>query len=180
MRLVTTACAVAAVLLPAIVAAPAAAEDIENVRQIDIAVNGTISPHCAIGQIGDMDFGNLERRGLDLQTRVAFDCNVPFTMTITGERGALTHTSMPGGQGPYAGALPYELAVAMPVRHPSLQILNQTFASRQLQSGGVISSNGGIAADDMMLAIELGQPASEAGLLAGRYAETITITVSPI
>ncbi len=45
----------------------------------------------------------------------------------------------------------------------------------------MISSNGGIDADGMTLAVELGRPTGEAGkLLAGEYAETITITVAPI
>ena len=162
-------------------ASPAVAGEIENARSIDIAVSGSIREHCGIGSIGGMDFGNLERRGLGIQTRVAFDCNVPFTMTIKGASGALTHTSMPNGQGPYGGKLPYNLAVQMPVRFPSSQTISKSFNSAQLQAGGVISSNGGIATDGMTLAVELGQPTGEAGmLLAGDYSETITITVSPI
>lgn len=161
-------------------AAPAGASEIENVRSLDIAVSGSIRQHCAMGSVPNMDFGNLERRGLGIQTQVAFDCNVPFTMTIKGARGGLTHTKMPNGQGPYAGVLPYSLAVEMALRHPATQMLSRSFNSRQLQAGGVISSNGGIATDGMVLAVELGAPSGEAGLLAGEYSETITITVSPI
>ena len=133
-----------------------------------------------MGGIANMDFGNLERRGLNRTAQVAFNCNLPFTMTINGERGALTHSTMPGGQGPYSGQLPYSLVVEMPVRHPATQMLSQTFSSRQLMAGGVISSNGGIATDGMVLGVELGIPSGEAGLLAGDYSEMITITVSPI
>lgn len=164
-------------------AVPAAAADmqIDNARSIDIAVSGSIREHCAMGQIPNVDFGNLERRGLGFQTKVAFDCNRPFTMTIKGDTGALTHTSMPNGQGPYGGKLPYSLSVQMPVRLPSAQTISKSFTSSQLQAGGVISSNGGIATDGMTLAVELGLPTGEAGkLLAGDYAETITITVAPI
>ena len=160
--------------------APAAASEIDNARSFDIAVSGSIRQHCALGNVSDMDFGNLERRGLGIDAEVAFDCNMPFTMTIKGAKGALTHATMPNGQGPYGGQLPYSLAVRMPVRHPATQIINKTFNSRQLLSGGVISSNGGIATDGMVLAVELGTPSGEAGLLAGEYSETITITVSPI
>ena len=167
-------------LAAAAFAVPANAEEIQNVRSLDIAVNGAIRQHCAIGSIGNMDFGNLERRGLGAETRVAFDCNVPFTMTIKGVSGGLAHTRMPNGQGPYSGVLPYNLAVEMPVRYPSQQTINRSFNSRQLLSGGVISSNGGIATDGMRLSVELGQPSGEAGLLAGDYSETITITVSPL
>ena len=167
-------------LAAAAVAAPANAEEIQNVRSLDIAVSGAIRQHCAMGSIANMDFGNLERRGLGVQTQVAFDCNVPFTMTIKGARGGLTHTTMPNGQGPFSGVLPYNLAVEMPVRYPSRQTLSQSIHSRQLLAGGMSSSNGGIATDGMILAVELGQPSAEAGLLAGEYSETITITVSPI
>lgn len=166
-------------LAAAIFAVPANASEIENVRSIDIAVSGSIRQHCAMGSIGDMDFGNLERRGLGFEARVALDCNVPFTMSIKGVHGALTHRTKPGGQGPYGGKLSYNLAVKMPVRYPATQIVSGSFDGSQLQSGGVISSNGGIATDGMLLAVKLGLPSGEAGLLAGEYSETITITVSP-
>ncbi len=167
-------------LLSATFATAANAKEIQNVRSLDIAVSGAIRQHCAMGNIGNMDFGNLERRGLGVETQVALDCNVPFTMTIKGARGGLTHTTMPNGQGPYSGVVPYSLAVEIPVRYPSRQTVSQSFNSRQLLAGGVISSNGGIATDGMRLSVNLGQPSGEAGLLAGDYSETITITVSPL
>ncbi len=167
-------------LAAAAFAVPANAEEIRSVKSLDIAVSGSVRQHCAIGSIGNMDFGNLERRGLGVETQVSLDCNVPFTMTIKGARGGLTHSTMPGGQGPYSGVLPYSLAVEMPVRYPAQQIISRSFNSRQLLSGGVISSNGGIATDGMRLSVELGQPSGEAGLLAGEYSETITITVATI
>src|SRR5690606_18367653 len=101
------------------VATPAYAGGIENVRHVEIAVNGVIRQHCAMGQISNMDFGDLRRPGLGARRQVAFDCNVPFTMKIQGQSGALAHTTMPGGQGPYAGSVPYAIAVEMPVRHPA-------------------------------------------------------------
>ncbi len=161
-------------------ATPAAAHEIDNARSIDIAVSGSISEYCSMGGIADMDFGNLERRGLNRTAQVAFNCNMPFTMKINGERGALTHSTMPNGQGPFGGQLPYSLFVEMPVRHPATQMLSKSFTSRQLVAGGIISSNGGIATDGMVLGVELGIPSGEAGLLAGDYSEMITITVSPI
>ena len=167
-------------LAAATLAVPAAANEIDNAGSFDIAVSGSISQYCALGGIADMDFGNLERRGLRRQVPVAFNCNMPFTMTINGERGALTHTTMPNGQGPFGGQLPYSLSIEMPVRHPAQQVVTQSFTSRQIQAGGIISSNGGIATDGMVLGVELGLPSGEAGLLAGEYSEMITITVSPI
>jgi hypothetical protein len=160
-------------------ATPASANESDNARSIDIAVSGSISEYCAMGGIADMDFGNLERRGLNRTAQVAFNCNIPFTLKINGKRGALTHSTMPNGQGPFDGQLPYSLSVEMPVHHPAAQMINKSFTSRQLVAGGVISSNGGIATDGMVLGVELGMPSGEAGLLAGDYSEMITITVSP-
>ena len=169
-----------ALLAAAFCASTAQAEDVESVRNLQIAVNGTIGQRCAIGSIGNVDFGNLDRRGLGVDARVALDCNIPFAMTIIGQSGALTHTQMPQGQGPYSGSLPYSLGVTVPVRHPSSEIVSRTFASRDLRSGGLVLSNGGIATDGMTLSILLSDPPGEAGLLAGDYSETITITVSSI
>ena len=96
-------------LAAAAVAATAHANEVDNIKAVDIAVSGSIRQHCAIGSVNDMDFGDLERRGLGIRSRVAFDCNVPFTMTIKSVQGALTNIAMPNGQGPYGGSLPYSL-----------------------------------------------------------------------
>ncbi|MGN3975268.1 hypothetical protein [Tsuneonella sp. SYSU-LHT278] len=168
-----------AMLIAAAFAVPASAEEINNVRTVHIAIDGTIAQRCAMGSIGNMDFGDLSRPGLRAKALVTLDCNIPFTMNIVGTTGALTNTAMPLGQGPYSGSLPYSLGVSVPVRHPSVEMLSRTFDSRQLRGGGTLSSNGGIATDGMTLSIELGTPSSEAGLLAGNYSETITITVTP-
>ena len=168
-----------AAAMPAHAASVHHSTDIDGVTRFDVVVSGTIGQHCALGSIADMDFGNLERPGLMASARVALDCNVPFTMTVTGRNGALANTLLPNGQGPYSGRVPYQIGIQMPVRHPSTEIVSKTFESHQIQGGGTISSNGGIATDDMYVNVELGAAAGEAGLLAGDYSETITITVAP-
>lgn len=172
----------ALLLAIAMVAMPtsALAEELADLRSVEIVLQGSIREHCAMGNIADMDFGNLERQGIGRETRVAFDCNLPFTMMIRGERGSLKHLSMPNGQGPYGGAVPYSLAIEMPVRHPASEMVSRTFGGDELLAGGVITSNGGIATDGMVLAVQLGRPMGGAGLLAGNYTETITITVNPM
>ena len=170
---------VSTVLCALAFAVPAEAADIENVTNLDIAISGSIRQHCALGSIPNMNFGDIERGGLTAQARVAFECNVPFTMTVTGANGALTHSTMPGGQGPYSGALPYSIGIEMPVRHPSTQMVSRTFESRDIRGGGTLSSNGGIATDGLNLSVSLGVPSRDAGLLAGDYRETIEITIAP-
>jgi hypothetical protein len=161
-------------------AAPAGAADIDNVRSLDMVVQGTIAQRCAMGAIGNMDFGNLNRPGLGAVARVSLDCNIPFNMQIRARNGRLAHQQMPSGQGPYAGSLPYTIGVNMPVRRPRTSVVERSFEGRELTGAGrTISSEGGIAVDGMALTVALGRPSGEAGLLAGDYGETIEITISP-
>lgn len=152
---------------------------VENSRSIDVVVQGRIAQRCAVGDIPDTDFGNLERPGLGMSARVALDCNIPFDMEIKATNGGLTHRTMPGGQGPYAGTVPYRLGVEIPVRRPQTGLVRQSFSSNQLRGGGTVSSLDGIATDGMTINVELGQAGGEAGLLAGEYSETIIVTIQP-
>lgn len=168
-----------AALAAMLAAAPAAAAEIDNVRSLDLEVRGRIAEHCAMGSTGDMDFGDITRPGLAVTAQLQLDCNVPFTMSIRALNGGLAHAQMPMGQGPYAGTLPYNIGVRMPIRRPQAATLSKEFESRQLLSGPAFSTNEGIATEGMTLAINLGTASGEAGLLAGSYSETITITITP-
>jgi hypothetical protein len=168
-----------AALLACAIALPAAAQDISNVKSVDIAVQGSIAQRCQMGAIPTVDFGDLNRPGKFAAAKVALDCNVPFTMQIKAQNGALTHSDMPHGQGPYAGSVPYSLDVELPVRRPTTEMISKVFDGRSLLGGQAISSNGGIAMDGLLLRLSLGSVASEAGLLAGQYGEVIEITIAP-
>lgn len=161
------------------VSGPAAADSMANLKTIDLNVHGTIGQHCAMGTIGNMSFGDITRPNLRIATRVSFDCNVPFTVTIKAQNGALTNNAYPHGQGPYSGTLPYRIGIDLPLRRPDRTQIERTFESRELTGGRTISSEGGIAVDGMALDVALGRPSGEAGLLAGNYGETIEITVAP-
>jgi hypothetical protein len=169
----------AAVLLGCAFAAPAAAQDISNVKSLDIAVQGSIAQRCQMGAVPTVDFGDLTRPGRFAAARVALDCNVPFTMLIKAQNGALVNSEMPHGQGPYAGSVPYSLDVELPVRRPTAEIISKVFEGRSLLGGQAISSAGGIAMDGLLLKLSLGSVSSEAGLLAGQYGEVIEITIAP-
>ena len=170
---------VLAALACATFAGRANAADIDNVRSLDLGVRGTIAQHCAMGDIPNVDFGDITRPGLTVATRVALSCNVPFNMTIRAQNGGLANDHYPRGQGPYAGTLPYRIGIAMPVRRPNQSVVARDFDSRELTGGREISTAGAIAVDGMALNISLGRPSGEAGLLAGNYGETIEITIAP-
>lgn len=158
---------------------PAVASDIENVKSVELTVHGEIAEHCAMGQIGDMHFGDLTRPGLQAQARVQLSCNIPFDMSIKAANGGLANAQFPHGQGPYAGTLPYTIGVAIPVRKPDSALIDRSFTSLELMGGRTVSSQGGIALDGMELSVALGPSPSPAGLVGGRYGETIVITVAP-
>lgn len=174
-----TAGTIGAALLAGIAATPAAAQEISNVKSLDIAVQGSIAQRCQMGNIPTADFGDLTSPGKVAAAKVALDCNVPFTMLIRAQNGALVHSELPHGQGPYAGAVPYSLDVELPVRRPTAELISKVFDGRSLTGGQAISSAGGIAIDGLLLRLSLGSVSGEAGLLAGQYGEVIEITIAP-
>jgi len=161
-------------------AGPATAADLENVRTLEIGVRGSVAERCAMGSVGNVDFGDLNRPGLNAVTQVQLSCNIPFNMSIRAQHGGLSNARLPNGQGPYAGTLPYTIGVEMPIRRPGAAVVSRSFQSRELAAGRTISSEGGIAVDGMALSLSLGRPSGEAGLLAGDYSETIEITITPV
>ncbi|WP_253190368.1 hypothetical protein [Sphingomonas sp. LM7] len=166
-------------LLACALATPAAAQEISNAKSVDISVQGSIAQRCQMGAIPTADFGDLTRPGKVAAAKVALDCNVPFTMLIKAQNGALVHSDMPHGQGPYAGTVPYSLDIELPVRRPATEMISKVFEGRALLGGQAISSAGGIAMDGLLLKLSLGSVSSEAGLLAGQYGEVIEITIAP-
>lgn len=169
--------AAAAVLT--LLASPSWADELPPAPQVEINLHGTLPQECAMGNPGGVDFGDLNRPNLTADVDVSLTCNVPFTISLKAEHGALTNEREPNGEGPYAGSLPYTLGLSVPVRLPSASIVEGSFASSALAGGESLSSGGGIALDGMQLHVALGSPPSEAGLLAGNYSETIVITVAP-
>jgi hypothetical protein len=163
----------------AVAALPSSAQEISNVRSVDIALAGHISQRCGMAAGQSTDLGNLSRPRISATTRVQLDCNVPFTLSIQAQRGAIQNLVMPGGQGGYQGSIPYSLNVELPIRRPDRELLTRAFEGRTLVGGQTMSSLGGIAQDGMLLRLDLGSVASSSGLLAGEYGETIVITVAP-
>ena len=162
-----------------VLASPVSAAELEAAPSQRIQIHGDVTQHCAISSPGNVDFGNLEQDGLQADLTFGLDCNVPFVMNVEAQYGALTNIQYPSGQGPYAGSLPYVLDFSIPARTPSATIISDTFNSRDLIAGKSISSEGAIATDGMKVHVTLGHAVGEAGLLAGDYGETITITMSP-
>jgi hypothetical protein len=170
----------AAALGGAFSASSAQAEQISGVKSLDMFVHGTISQQCAMGQVGNMNFGDITRPELQASAAVQFFCNVPFQVQVKAAQGGLTNLAYPKGQGPYAGSLPYTIDFEIPVLKPASAMISKSFVSSELVAGGTFNSEGGIAADGLKLEVALGRPSGDAGLLAGEYSETIVITVSPI
>lgn len=142
---------------------------------------GRITPQCGIGAVGDVDFGDLTRRGLATQTRFGLACNVPFDINLRSANGGLAHETLPRGQGPFSGLATYRFSIDVPLaggRGEQGGSASGVFSSRQLQAGQVISSRGGVAFDGGRLSIEMTEPEG-AGLLAGRYWETVEISLVP-
>lgn len=159
-------------------ASPVSATELDANSSQRLQVHGDVTQHCSIASPGNVDFGDLDRDGLQATLAFGLDCNLPFVMNVAAQYGALTNIQNPAGQGPYAGSLPYALDFSIPASAPAPTVITDTFSSRDLIGGKSISSQGAIATEGMTVHVTLGHAGGEAGLLAGDYGETITITLS--
>ncbi|WP_156956811.1 hypothetical protein [Sphingomonas astaxanthinifaciens] len=164
----------------ALLSQPASADQLDAAASQRVRVHGTVDGACGMGNGGSADFGELGSGGQQANFKVSLRCNVPFVLKFSAERGALTNRDFPHGQGPYAGSLPYTLDIAIPARRPAPVMLTGMLRSADLLGSQSISSAGAIADQGMDVRVTLGRVDSSAGLLAGNYGETITVTLSPI
>jgi spore coat protein U-like protein len=176
------ACGVISVAAAALfaLASSAQAADLEPASSQHLLIHGDVTQHCSISSPGNVNFGSLGNGGEQADLRFGLDCNIPFVMNVQAQYGALTNIDYPKGQGPYSGSLPYVLDFTIPARTPSASVITASLSSRDLIAGKSISSQGAIATEGMQVHVALGHAEGEAGLLAGNYGETITITMSSI
>lgn len=184
-RIGRAAVAAAVLSMAALVALPAAAEGLNvpsDIRanmgdRLDVKLTGRLDARCLLSGGGDIDLGEL-RGGEGVMARFGLECNVPFEIDIRSAHGGLAHATKPQGEGPFSGLLEYDLNLTVPVLRPTPGVVRGAFGSRQLLTHATLSSGDGIAAGGGSL--ELRTRATEgAGLLAGRYSETLSLTVSP-
>lgn len=149
----------------------------DDTTRLEVVLNGRIAPVCKLSGGGDIDFGVLDGNE-QADASFGLGCNVPFDLSFQSTRGGLAHATKPRGEGPFAGTLGYTLNVAVPTLSPGPGLMSGSFASQDLMGRKTLSSGEGVAAGDGRIQIRTQVPTG-AGLLAGEYSETLTVTVSP-
>lgn len=176
-RSLAAATVLAAASLGAGVAHAHTDRDAPSFSKLVVALDGRIAPRCELGAGGAIDFGELTG-GESVTAVVGFACNVPFDISFQSARGGLAHVTMPTGQGPFAGTLGYALDVTIPTLSPTPRTLHAHYESRSLVGRRTLSSDAAIAAGGAQLVFRTDAPQG-AGLLAGDYTETMSVTVTP-
>lgn len=170
--------AIAAALTALCAAASATqAETTAPAHQFNLTLSGDIAPACNLGEGGAVDLGEL-RTGVGFSANLGLSCNVPFDLTLRSANGGLTHERLPNGEGPFSGSLGYRLKIHIPLVTPHRTSMGGDFSSAELRATRSISSGSGIAIEGATLSL-VTQPPAGAGLLAGKYSETINLTLSP-
>lgn len=168
----------------ALVSVPAAAETLDHgvyasFKSVDLTLHGHIREVCEVSGGHAIDFGNELRGGISVPAVFGLECNTPFELTVASSQGGLAHRTMPSGQGPYSGTLIYTVDVKVPV-HRSAKVpgvLHGQFNSAELFGKRTLSSGDAIAAGGGEFVLRTEQPRG-AGLLAGDYSDSLTITVA--
>jgi spore coat protein U-like protein len=169
-----------AVVAAAGVASPAVAQEhaiAATFSKLDAVLTGRIADRCELAGGGEINFGELTGRETAV-AQLALNCNVPFQLGLQSARGGLTHTTLPRGQGPFAGQLGYTVDIRVPTLSPRPAVLQGSFHSAELQTRRTLSSGEAIAAGGGRLEFTTLMP-DGAGLLAGKYSETLTVTLTP-
>jgi hypothetical protein len=156
---------------------PSSTIGIDVGTRLNLGLSGNIASRCLLSGGGDIRFGEL-RGGEAARAAFGLDCNVPFTIDIRSAKGGLAHTTLPGGQGPFAGTLEYDMRLVIPTVSPQPVTVEGRFTSRELMGRRSVSSGDGISAGNGLIEFQMRQPEG-AGLLAGDYNETVTLTITP-
>ena len=164
---------------------PAVAEGLDITNQmraelrdrIDVTLTGKIDARCLLSGGGGIDLGEL-RGGESVAATFGLDCNVPFDIDIQSTRGGLAHVTTPQGEGPFSGLLEYDLRLSVPTLRPNPDLIEGRYSSRELLSERRLSSGDAIGAGGGTIEFQMKRPSGE-GLLAGKYSETLSLTITP-
>ena len=159
-------------------ASPAGDNVVVSFTKLDLTLNGDLPERCQASGGGDIDFGSNLSGGLAATATFGLQCNIPFSLTVTSALGGLAHADLPGGQGPFAGTLGYTMDVKVPTLTAAGpgQTVGGTFNSAA-RSKTFDSATDAIATGGGSITF-LTNASTGAGLLAGAYSDTVTITVS--
>ena len=174
------ASALSGVASNAAASSPPSKDVMVSTRSLDLVLRGHLDARCEASGGGVMDFGSALRGGMEIRAGFGLDCNIPFALKVTSSNGGLAHATSPRGHGPFAGTLRYTMDVRVPTltaAGPGADV-GGSFGS-EARSQTFVSGLDSIAAGGGVLSI-LTQAPEGAGLLAGSYTDTVTITVTAI
>lgn len=168
---------VVGVVAVAVGAGAVQADSVESASSFDVVVTGRIVSDCRLSGGGTIDLGQLT--GNEVVTAdFGLRCNVPFDLSFESASGGLAHVTKPRGEGPFAGTLAYTLNVAVPTLSPQSGMMSAAYSSTDLTARKTLTSGEAIAAGGGRLQIRTQAPQG-AGLLAGEYVETLSVTLQP-
>ena len=144
---------------------------------LSVILNGSISSDCGMGGGGLLPLGELTGNDY-VSAPFNLNCNVPFELIFNSASGGLVHEDKPMGEGPFKGTLPYQLEVTVPAASPDPVGLLGRFDSATMVAGATLSSGEAIASAPGRIILR-GQLGEGDELLAGRYKDSIRITIIP-
>ena len=112
--------------------------------------------------------------------RVGASCNAPFEMKIRSEHGALALDSDEKARG-FRTEIPYTLNASLPLDNGEIVTISDC-SSQQLLNDATCSgaSSEGATAIDQHLDMSISWVRGQKPLLAGRYKDTLRVTLEPM
>ncbi|MDX6749173.1 hypothetical protein SH611_05080 [Geminicoccaceae bacterium 1502E] len=152
----------------------------QGADQVTIELRGEIEKSCALSAAtSQIDLGDLTKTGAGASVAVGVSCNAPFAYELSSANGGLRHQS-PGDSPPgFTGLLPYEASLTLPLDDGSR--IDDRCTSTVIGPGGAgcaFSDSGTAIALDQSATLAIDWSAPALPLLAGSYADELTLSVA--
>lgn len=152
---------------------------------LTLTLEGEVAPSCAVEFAnGTLSLGDTLPAALDGTASFSVDCNAPFEYALGSANGALGHdasTALATGSDAMGDSVPYTATITIPLEDGAPTQIADVCASADLTGATPACSftdSGTAVAIDETGTLRVTTTAASEPLLAGGYADTLTLTVT--
>ncbi len=146
---------------------------------MQIGITGNVAPSCGNGSIPlALDAGDLTKAG-SVKFAFTVDCSAPFQYTMQSQNGALRFVNAPDGASAASTEVSYDVQIRIPLTPAGA--IDDTCNSAAIKQGAIsctFADSGQKIAPSQTVTGQISWQASGEQLLAGKYQDQLTISVS--
>lgn len=183
MRLVALVLSLTVLTLPRHAMAATTSIPDNLVPSLRYEVSGVIVPACNFAQggrdaaiLGLADPATDTVRAVRIDLPFTVECNSPVRVAMVSNNGGLKHVGVGSSDAAFTSLVPYNAVVHLPSGGSALTCSSQMMSA--MQAGCSARTSEPVAAGNGHIAVSV--PAQDRLLLAGKYQDRVTLTLTPI